>query len=236
MTVLTQGLCQYRYTKQSPHTLSVRKLILNFPCTQLAWSTLFSQVRADPGESLQRVFCLCDLLGKLLCSSCHVSLPPTGQPPELLGCETGSFPSKVSPPAHIFSIDVPRQPRIAQTSCLAAYFAQFLPAFPQWRDCSPALLFYRMGRRLPLHFIDHIDLYLRNFKEESPTSRKVLWSQGSESHTLIQQASATSLVPCEVRAAQYRVEETTKQESKRSHIRNTHMTWDFYSFFSRHGI
>ena len=57
-------------------------------------------------------------------------------------CEIRRFPSKVTPSAHMFSIDVPRQSRIAQTSCLAVYFAQFLPAFPQWWDCSPALLFY----------------------------------------------------------------------------------------------
>lgn len=74
MTLLTEGLCQYRCTKQSPHTLSVRKLILNFPCTQLAWSTLFSQVRADLGESLQRVFCLWSLRKTaLLLTSCLAS-------------------------------------------------------------------------------------------------------------------------------------------------------------------
>lgn len=143
-----------------------------------------------------------------------LSFHPTGQHPELLTCEIGRFHTKVIPPTHMFSTDVARQSRIAQTSCLVAYFSQFLPAFPQWWDFSPALLFYRM-RTLPLHFIDYIDLYFRNFREESPTFGKVLLSYGSEIHALIQRASATSLVPCEVRSFQYTVEETTKQESKR---------------------
>lgn len=142
-------------------------------------------------------------------------LPPTEQHSELLTCEIERFPSKVTPPAHMFSIDVPKQSRVAHTSCLAAYFAQVLPAFPQWWYCSPALLFYRMRRRLPLHFIEYTDLHLRNLKEESPTFRKVFLSHGSEIHTLIQQASAISLVPCKVRSFQYRVEETMKQESKK---------------------
>lgn len=141
---------------RGPTPSSARKLILNFLFSQLAWPTLFSQVGIDPGESLQRVFYLCDVLGKTLCSSCHhvsASTYNSTPHPELLTCEIRRFCSKVTPPAHVFSIDIPRQSRIAQTSCLTAYLAQFLPAFPQWWDCSPALLFYRM-RRLPLHFID----------------------------------------------------------------------------------
>lgn len=113
---------RYRWTKWGPHTLTARKLFPSCLFPQLTWPVLFSQARTDPGEILPRVICLCDLLGKLLCSS-HHCLSFHLQGDALPVCDTGRFPSKVIPPSHRFSSDGPRQSRTAQTSCLAAYFA-----------------------------------------------------------------------------------------------------------------
>lgn len=127
----------------APHTLTARKLFPSCLFPQLTWPVLFSQARTDPGEILPRVICLCDLLGKLLCSS-HHCLSFHLQGDTLPVCDTGRFPSKVIPPSHRFSSDGPRQSRTAQTSCLQ-HTLQSVPAFPQWWVCSPAFFFFPTG-------------------------------------------------------------------------------------------
>ena len=206
MTLPTQGLCRHRCTKQS--ALSARQLVLNFPFPPLAWPALLSQVRADPGESLHRVFCPCDLLGILLCSSCHhvsaSTYRATPRAPHVWNREVSQQGDPISTHVQYWC------PQAVQ-NCPNQLFGSILSTVP---PCFSTVV----GLQSCIAFLTwfhYVDLYLRNLKEESPKFRKVLPSHRSEIHTLIQQASATSLLPCEVRSSQYRAEETTKQESKR---------------------
>lgn len=181
----------------------------NFLFPQLTWPVLFSQARTDPWESWPRIFSLCDLFRKLLFYYVTASASTHRVTPCPV-CEMGRFPGKVISPFHMFSNDGPRQSRTAWTSCLAAYFA-VSPCFSTVVGLQSSFIFYRVMRRLPLRVISYIDLYLRHFKEESPTFKKLLLSHGSEIHTFIQHT--ISLVPSEVQSSQIKVGETRKQES-----------------------